>query len=68
MIRRYLAMRDALTLIGGCGCEHFTRGSCTEPNSGKLRGSLEGWNAWCDACIALTALGLPTARPRRVAP
>lgn len=53
-------MRAALLLIGGVGCENFTRGHC-EAN-GRQRGAEFGADAWCDACIANAALGRPRSR------
>ena len=53
-------MREALLLIGGGGCESFTRGHC-EAN-GRVRGAYYGGEGWCDPCIANEALGRPRGR------
>lgn len=58
---------DALQLLGWHGCSHFTGDwSCRRLGSGKIRGSHYGHNDWCEACIALDALNVPSmARPAK---
>lgn len=53
-------MREALLLIGGYGCENYTRNHC-EAN-GRIEDADFTADAWCDACIANAALGRPRGR------
>lgn len=47
---------DALQLIDRHGCTTYTRGRCSDPDSGHRRGAKYLADMWCDACVARDAL------------
>lgn len=56
LLRRYRAMKRALTLIAGDGCEAFT-GPPFCPETHRTPDCPFLADRWCDACIARIGLG-----------